>query len=467
VVTCALRYGRWILLAVLAGSAGPRLVSAQDAQYWNIAYGTEAQLLGGVVIGSPVDIGTTYYDPGSLSLSTNKGLAIAGSAYQFSSISYVNGLGPKQNLGSSSVVGVPTLFAGEIHLHGHDRLAYSFLTRQRLDAQIQGRNLPIDSAIDSPQLSYGSASLILNQHMEEYWGGLTYSHPFNEHIGLGITPYIAVHSQTANFSGLAAALGTSGAGGVDLREADFSYTNWGLLAKVGLGIVYPNFTAGLVITTPRANLFGSGSVGRTLTTINQGVSGTGPTAPSIAIAYQQNLSSTINSPFAIGAGGTYSWGPAHTATTLYVSGEWFGSVDQYSILSPPPFTPATGGAPLTGTVDEQLKSVLNGGLGVKHLFGATIAGYASFRTDNSAVGAPDENNALLARWNLVHVTAGASWGLAGSEFVLGGDLAFGSYTESSTAGTTSSGIPIVPGGAKVGYTAATLIVGFRLAGASP
>ncbi len=456
-----------VLLAALAGSALPSIASTQDAQYWNIAYGTEAQLLGGVVIGSPVDIGTTYYDPGSLSLSTNKGLAIAGSAYQFSSISYVNGLGPKQNLGSSSVVGVPTLFAGEIHIGGHDRLAYSFLTRQRLDAQIQGRNLPIDSSINAPQLNYGSASLILNQHMEEYWGGLTYSHPFNEHIGIGITPYVAVRSQTANFSGLAAALGASGAGGVDLREADFSFTNWGVLAKVGLGIVYPDFTAGLVITTPRAKLFGSGSVGRTETIINQGVAGSGATAPVIAIDYQESLASTVTSPVSIGAGGSYTWGPPHTASTLYASGEWFGSVNEFAIMSPLPLTPATGGAPLTGTVDEQLKSVLNGGIAFKHKFGTPVAGYLSFRTDNSAMGTPDENNALLARWNLLHITAGASWGLAGSQFVLGGDIAFGSVTQALSVGTTANGIPIVPGGAKVGYTSATLIVGFRLAGGSP
>jgi hypothetical protein len=441
-------------------------VLGQDAQYWTIAYGTEAQLLGGVVIGSPVDIGTTYYDPGSLSLSTNKGLAIAGSAYQFSSISYINGLGPKMNLGTSSVVGVPTLFAGEIKIGGHDRLAYSFLTRQRFDAEIQGRNLPIDSTINAPHLNYGSASLILNQHLEEYWAGVTYSHPFSGHIGLGITPYVAVRSQSATFEQLGAALGASDAAGVVLHEADFNYTNWALLAKVGLGIVYPQWTAGLTITTPRARLFGSGAVGRTQTIVNQGVAGSGPTAPNIAIDYQQSLAANANSPVAVGAGGSYTWGHPPTATTVYVSGEWYGPVDQYNIMSPAPFTPATGGSAFTGTIDEQLKSVFNGGVALRHKFGATTGGYLSFRTDNSPIGSPTENNAMLAHWDLYHGTIGVSWAFGASQFVIGTDVAAGSYTQTPGARVLSNAL-IVPGGAKIGYTAITLILGFRIAGTSP
>jgi hypothetical protein len=450
-------------MAALIGCVAPHAALTQDSQYWTIAYGTEALLLGGVVIGSAVDISSTYYDPGSFALGRNNGLAVAGSAYQFSTVRYANGIAPKKDLTNSSVLGVPTLFAGQIKIGGHDRLGYSFLTRQRFDLQLEGRNVPIDSALKTPNLAYGSASLVLNQHYEEYWGGLTYAHPFNEHMGVGITPYVAVRSQTASFEGLAAALGPSGAAGVLLREADFSFTNWGLLAKVGFGVTYPDFSAGLTFTTPRAKLFGSGEVGRTETAVNQGVAGTGPRSPTIAIDYQENLAATANSPPAVGAGGSYRFGQSHTATTIYGSLEWYGSVSQYSILSPMPLTPATGGAPLTGTVKEDLNAVTNWGLAIKHGFGATIAGYASFRTDLSALGPVPDNNSLLARWNLYHVTGGASWALRGSQFVLGADIAYGSFTQAQSIGTSVSSVPVVPGGAKVGYTAATVIVGFRTA----
>ena len=37
---------------------------AQDAHYWNLQYGTRAELLGGAVIGSKVGISNSLYNPG-------------------------------------------------------------------------------------------------------------------------------------------------------------------------------------------------------------------------------------------------------------------------------------------------------------------------------------------------------------------------------------------------------------------
>jgi hypothetical protein len=47
------------LIAALPGAA-----AAQDAQYWTYQYGTRANLLGGAVVGSVVDVSATYYNPG-------------------------------------------------------------------------------------------------------------------------------------------------------------------------------------------------------------------------------------------------------------------------------------------------------------------------------------------------------------------------------------------------------------------
>ena len=46
-------------------------VSAQDAQYWTNQYGTRADLLGGVVVGSIADLSSTFYTPGMLALTTD------------------------------------------------------------------------------------------------------------------------------------------------------------------------------------------------------------------------------------------------------------------------------------------------------------------------------------------------------------------------------------------------------------
>ena len=51
------------LFLVLATNA-----SAQDTHYWSQKYGSRSLLLGGVVIGSVVDLSGTYYNPGGVAL---------------------------------------------------------------------------------------------------------------------------------------------------------------------------------------------------------------------------------------------------------------------------------------------------------------------------------------------------------------------------------------------------------------
>jgi hypothetical protein len=94
---------------------------AQDSNYWSTAYGTRAQLLGGVVIGSPGDISSVYYNPGALALAPNTEFLLAGNAIQYMRVSVENGSGPKKDLISSTITTVPALLAGEIPVLKRDR----------------------------------------------------------------------------------------------------------------------------------------------------------------------------------------------------------------------------------------------------------------------------------------------------------------------------------------------------------
>src|SRR5436309_10034701 len=63
----AMRSRNWLALgAVALGVSSGATALAQDANYWSTAYGTRAQLLGGVVTGSSGDISSVYYNPGAL-----------------------------------------------------------------------------------------------------------------------------------------------------------------------------------------------------------------------------------------------------------------------------------------------------------------------------------------------------------------------------------------------------------------
>src|SRR5215831_328566 len=120
---------------------------AQDANYWSTAFGTRAQLLGGVVTGSPGDISSVYYNPGALALTKSSELLLAGSAYQYQRVAVDNGNGPGKTLVSASFVTVPSLFAGDIPILKHDRLAYAFLTRNSMNMEMNSRNTTGDNAV--------------------------------------------------------------------------------------------------------------------------------------------------------------------------------------------------------------------------------------------------------------------------------------------------------------------------------
>ena len=49
-------------------------IFAQDTHYWNNQYGTDAQLLGGVVVGDISDLSAVYYNPGAIALTKGQRL---------------------------------------------------------------------------------------------------------------------------------------------------------------------------------------------------------------------------------------------------------------------------------------------------------------------------------------------------------------------------------------------------------
>lgn len=93
--------GKRIALLLLMPVVFAASARAQDANYWSTAFGTRAQLLGGVVTGSPGDISSVYYNPGALALSKSSELLLAGSAYQYQRVAVDNGNGPGKTLVSA------------------------------------------------------------------------------------------------------------------------------------------------------------------------------------------------------------------------------------------------------------------------------------------------------------------------------------------------------------------------------
>lgn len=72
---------------------------AQDSHYWTNQYGTDAQLLGGLVVGSTNDLSATYYNPGAIALTADERLVLSTQAVEFISI-YLKGGSGEEDLSS-------------------------------------------------------------------------------------------------------------------------------------------------------------------------------------------------------------------------------------------------------------------------------------------------------------------------------------------------------------------------------
>jgi hypothetical protein len=420
---------------LLAGAVGlPRVVAAQDAQYWTNQYGNEARLLGGSVIGSVFDLSSVFYNPGRLALVTDPRLVLAGNVFRYSQITVEDAFGNGENLSTTKIGGVPSLFAGELRFKflGSNRLAYSFLTRQDFDFEVSERvDYRGGQAPDS--LDLFAAGLLFNQNMDEYWAGLTWAHTLGKKMGLGVTTFLAVRDQKTRFQTLAQAVDTAGNAGIALQQEGYNYQHWRLLWKIGLGGNFGNWDLGLSVTTPSVGIMGTGKAAFDQTLITQDLNGSGVSDSDVTTSTQKDLPVTYKSPLSVGVGAAYQKGSAR----IHASAEWYDGVPAYDVLAPDPvILPDTTMAAFGLT--QELESVSNIAVGAEYQFGPKVTGYLGFRTDNSALDNESSDNTSLSLWDIFHVSGGGTFTMGSSDFTIGGIVAWGSDM-------TRRGIDFIPG----------------------
>jgi hypothetical protein len=409
---------RTIMAVVVAAALAAGPAAAQDTNYWTNQFGNQARLLGGAVIGSAGDIAAVYYNPGRLALIEGRELVIGGNVLQYTSITVHNALGKGLGVTSSQLAGVPSLFAGEIRAGwlGNHRLGYSFLNRHSLDLRVETR-ADLTELVDMP-IDFLIGSLEFEQKMSDYWAGLTWSYRPQSWLGVGASMFFSVRNQRTRRQMLAQA-GSDTSGGLALQKHDFDYAHWGILWKIGIAAQFGDWDLGANVTTPVLRLFGSGRVGFDETVILQNDSSGGSTA--IISDLQQDIPTTYHAPAAFGFGIAYDFG----ATRLHGSGEWFASVDRYTILDTEPIPSPETGDTRDSDVTDEADAVFNFGVGVEHAFNQRVGGYLSFRSDFSAAIPPFETNATVSTWDIYHVAGGATFPVGKIEFTLGTVYAFG------------------------------------------
>jgi hypothetical protein len=393
-------------------------VAAQDANYWHLQYGPVAQLLGGQVIASSRDLSATFYNPGALALEEGDTFLLSTESVQLETYSTTSDSDVQLFDTSSTRFGTaPTLVAGNLPrrwLGEETRLAWSFLTRQKLEVQLGQR---LDDPFDLPG-GESATELYLDQEINESWAGFTVSRALSETLGVGLTLYGIYRGQHSRSELNVLAVSADQAALTSVGVTDFRYYHFRALAKLGVAWERGDLRLGLNLTTPSARLFGSGEAGYTLSLAGADADGNGiPDPPVLRSQTGKGLPARYKSSWAIGGGLAWSRG----ATRWHASAEWFAPVDRFNVVDLPGADPER---PIQLT--QQLKGVANVGLGVEHDFGNERAVYGAVLTDFSASVGDPAVNVAVSNWNLYHLSSGVKFAVAGNRFTLGATFSFGS-----------------------------------------
>ncbi len=390
---------------------------AQDANYWTFQYGSRSTLLGGAVIGSVLDLSGTYYNPGAVSLIDNPETILAAKVFEYPRYKLSASATNDFEVSSSNLGPAPSLVATNLKFNwlGDDKLIFSFLTRHDL-------SLELNHAENFLSASEPNTNLIINsrlqEKMNETWFGLTWSRAYGSRIGIGITPYFVFRSHRVYTNTVMQAVTDSEDIYHSLDNVEFNYDHYSVLFKAGITFDFIGQTIGLTVTTPRIGYYGNGSSGKNNTWHAAGAS---QDTSYLSADYQNDVKTYYKSPFSIALGTTFKI----DKTNIYISAEWFNSIDKYEVILSNEYYSQVGSDTLKNRVIGNAKTVLNLGIGIQHTFDNNTTINASITTDYSAANSDPEVNLSLASWDLYHVMLGSAFNFLDTEITLGLGYAFG------------------------------------------
>lgn len=344
---------------------------------------------------------------------------------------------------------------------GKNKIAYSFLTRHRFDAEVKGAatgrvNILPDST--DPGDEEFAGALRNEVDAKELWAGVTWARELNPKIGVGVTTYLSIRNEGSVSEIFAQALTDSGDISLVFDLDNFSSSVYSLLWKAGVGINLAPLTMGVTLTTSNVRLFGSGEATLNTSVVRIDLDGDGTPDNAFETNFQEDVTANYESPWSVGFGAGYFF----EHTELHFSAEWYSAVDLYDVLELDSFTSQTTGETVERSLQQKRESVVNFAAGIEHDFGEKYGGFVSFNTDNTAFS--PESDISATGIDIAHVTGGATVSLGRTNWMAGISYAFGSEETTQAIdlnpgddGTVLTGKPV-----ELEYRRTTFMIGFRV-----
>jgi hypothetical protein len=362
----------------------PFLTRAQG--YYNQEnFGNKSLLLSGNVTGSVDDLGLTYYNPARIALIEEPVFSINAKAYQLSSLSLKNVFGSNNRVSDSKFEGVPSLLAGTFKIDKWEKhhFAYAFLSKLRNQLDIQVRRETTEGGVvdEDEDLERLASALNLNNKETDEWFGMSWGMKIRDNLSVGASAFVSVYNFRGKYDFRLSTLDQVGDVNIYDNVFNFGQTSYGMFWKVGLAWKLKNLDLGLNIDLPYLEVIKSGKFN-----YSEYLSGFGEGDDIYEFIDFRSLDSKRKEPFAISFGAGIPW----KKNTIHLKADWHGAISEYDRLVIPVIDDGTG-EPREFRFREELKSVINFGLGLEFFLNDKMNLFASFSTDFS----PIETNATI------------------------------------------------------------------------
>jgi hypothetical protein len=254
----------------------------------------------------------------------------------------------------------------------------------------------------------------------DFWGGLTFSQGLGDRIGLGVSWYGAVRSQTRQRQATAQFVGTDGSGLSEIENVSGKYTDFRTLFKFGGFFDLGAITGGVTLTTPSIHITGSGQLGVVQSSI-------GADTTALLAGIQTELPAEYKSPLSVGGGLAWRLGPARIHGSL----EWFDKIAPYVVIQGDSLyaQEPEGEGIVLDAVHEQTEA-LNWGLGLEYTLSDTFTGYLSYFVDNSTLDDDIERAGLsIIPIDISTITVGTDFVVRSARLTLGIGYGWGSEVD--------------------------------------
>ncbi len=365
-----LRYFYLILVFHISVAVG------QEGNYKSENFGNQSVLLNGNVTGSVSDLGLTYYNPARLGLIENPSFTVGGKAFQWSLYDFNNVLESNRSLSSNKFGGLPATIAGTFDLKqfpGH-KFAYSILSRQRSEVDLgfdSGLREDLDEE-DAILATEQLADVYFKDRVRDDWFGLTWAYPISETLSVGASVFASIYSNDGRGDILLNARTEEDQVITYVNRVDYRQRTYGAQIRLGAAWTLSKVEMGVNVSLPLIAVYKKASF-----RFKESLSSTAPGNGFITDFNNDDLENRRKTALGIAYGIGYPW----KNHTLHFNLDWHASVGAYDRITIPddaledleenPFK-------------EELRPVLNFGMGGEFYVSPSINVIGSFSTDFSA-----------------------------------------------------------------------------------